>query len=144
MSYHALALGANVVTLAKDGRFCAMTCAWATTVDYDKIVLLIGSQSETGNMMAKGDVIGVSALAESQGSIAEKIGSVHSLTVDKKSLAQFEQLEGAFVVRDAKTQNKCIVVEDIRLPGLEEDHLIYARIVAHRENTDSRFYIYSR
>lgn len=142
MSYHAVSSGANVVTLWKDGQFRAMTCAWATMVDYDKVIMLLGSQSVTGNAVAVGDILGFSALASHQGDVAEKIGSVHSDLVDKKALAAFEKLNAVYVVKDARTQNELKVLDVMHLKGIGEDSLIYAEIVVHRENTDLGFYRY--
>lgn len=142
MSYHALSSGVNVISVSKNNEFKAMTCAWAMMVDYDKLVMLIGSQSETGNVIKKGDIIGFSALSSQQKDIAEKIGSVHSSVVDKKSLAQFVKLGNVYVVKDAKTYNECEVIDIYHLPGIEEDHLVFVKIIAYEENEDSSFYRY--
>lgn len=142
MSYHALSSGVNIITLSKNNEFKAMTCAWAMMVDYDKLVVLIGSQSETGNALRKGDIIGFSALSSHQKDIAEKIGSVHSTVVDKKSLAQFIKFGNVYVVKEAKTYNECEVIDIYHLPEIEEDHLVYLRIIAHTENEDNGFYRY--
>ena len=47
--------GVNVVAYEKDGNKYGMSCAWATHVDYYVILLLIGSQSDTGNNLKIGD-----------------------------------------------------------------------------------------
>ena len=44
MSYSAVSSGVNIVTIEKDGSFKAMACAWASMVDFDKVVMLICSQ----------------------------------------------------------------------------------------------------
>ena len=61
MSTKLVISGANVVAYQKERNY-AMTCAWAMQADYDKILMLLGSESETGNNLQVGDIIGVSAL----------------------------------------------------------------------------------
>ena len=142
MSYSAVSSGVNIVTIEKDGSFKAMACAWASMVDFDKVVMLIGSQSETGSVIKKGDIIGFSALSSNQADIAEKIWSVHSSRVDKKSIASFEKLDKAYVVQDARTQNELEVIDVLHLEGIEEDNLVYARIITYKDDKDLGFYRY--
>ena len=76
----AFTMGANVVTSYKNKKFCAMTCAWAMMCDYDKLMMLLGNQSDTGRQIKKGDIIGVSALSKGQATIAKHFGDNHSLS----------------------------------------------------------------
>ena len=59
-------LGANVIALEKNNHKYGMTCAWLTMVNYDEIVMLIGSQSDTGHHIEINDIIGISSLANNQ------------------------------------------------------------------------------
>lgn len=56
----------SIITVEKQGKKYAMTCAWATQVGYEHLVCLIGSQSLTGKNIQKGDVIGISVLQKSK------------------------------------------------------------------------------
>ena len=48
MALNAFHYGVNAVCLEKAGRKYGMICSWATQVDYDKTVLLLGAQSVSG------------------------------------------------------------------------------------------------
>ena len=67
-------MGNNVIAYHKNGIKYGMTCAWATMIDYDHIAMLLGSQSVTGNNLAVGDVVGVSALSNGQKEICQISG----------------------------------------------------------------------
>ena len=49
--------GVHVIAYIKDNKKYAMTCAWSMLCDYDKILMLLGSQSVTGKNLKKGDVV---------------------------------------------------------------------------------------
>jgi len=102
MEIHGMvANGVNVVAMEKNGAFFAMTCAWATQIDYDRLIMCIGGQSDTGKAMEAGDIIGFSALSDKQEDIGNSIGSKHSKNIDKRSLAPFEKIGQAYVVGGA-------------------------------------------
>ena len=58
MSFKAFEQGANVVSLIKGDSFYAMTCAWAMHIDYEEVLMLLGSQSDTSKNIEAGDKIG--------------------------------------------------------------------------------------
>ena len=66
--------GANAVCFRKNGHNYGMICSWATQVDYDKIVMLLGAQSVTGSKISKGDIIGVSVLSTEQEDVMNALG----------------------------------------------------------------------
>lgn len=45
----------SIITVEKQEKKYAMTCAWATQVGYEHLVCLIGSQSLTGKNIQKGE-----------------------------------------------------------------------------------------
>ena len=47
--------GVHVIAYIKNNKKYAMTCAWSMLCDYDKILMLLGSQSVTGKNLKKGD-----------------------------------------------------------------------------------------
>ena len=85
MSKHlrAFRAGANILAFNKNNTNYAMTCAWAMMVDYQKIAMLIGSQSVTGQNLEIGQKVGVSALSDGQQEIAKIIGMNHSNEINK-------------------------------------------------------------
>ena len=83
MGFNAFNYGANAVCFEKNGRKYGMICSWATQVDYDKVVMLLGAQSATGRNIAKGDIIGVSVLSAEQEDVMERLGNHHSDQMDK-------------------------------------------------------------
>ena len=120
--------GVNIVTLQKNTRVYAMTCAWAMQVDYDKIVLLIGSQSQTGQQIQEGDVLGISILNQDQMEVATRIGETHSVEIEKLQHISTMDLNGAIVLRDSNRVLRVKVSQVLRLKGIESDKLIYATI----------------
>ena len=104
MSMHSFLMGANVVAFQKNNKKYGMTCAWAMQVDYDKIMMLLGSQSVTGKMISKNDIIGVSALSESQEKIANNFGDGHSNERDKFINIDYALDDGAILINNAKTR----------------------------------------
>ena len=106
-----------------------MTCAWAMQVDYDKVMLLLGQQSVTGQKIMPGDIIGVSALSQHQKEIALKLGDEHSDEVDKLEGIQHLEKDGAIYILNAARLMKVEVIEILHPKGIEEDNLIYGKIV---------------
>ena len=76
MGFNAFNYGANAVCFEKNGRKYGMICSWATQVDYDKVVMLLGAQSATGRNIAKGDIIGVSVLSAEQEDVMERLTTI--------------------------------------------------------------------
>ena len=94
--------GANILGYNIDSINYVMTCAWAMMIDYDKIAMLIGAQSITGQNLKKDMKVGVSSLASGQESIAKIIGSTHSDEVDKLKDISYENKDGMILINDSK------------------------------------------
>ncbi len=135
----AVNMGANVITLNKNNKFYAMTCAWMMMVDYDKLLCLLGSQSTTGKAVEKGDTLGVSALAKGMQEEANFFGDLHSDTIDKKNMAYLEPFSDVFVVKNAKVTMKCEVIDILKPTGLEADNLLYLKIVDAKSDSNKEF-----
>jgi flavin reductase (DIM6/NTAB) family NADH-FMN oxidoreductase RutF len=138
MSFNAVLMGCNAIAYSKDGHRFAMTCAWTTMIDYDKLLLLIGSQSVTGNSLSCGQIIGISALASDQKAIALTLGDKHSDKLDKLEGIPFHDDEGAILISGAKTAMKCKILE-IRKYGKSQDNMVIAEIVAHHADSKKSF-----
>ena len=133
MAFTAFNHSVSVVGFVRRNQKYCMTCAWAMQVDYDKIMMLIGSQSVTGSKILKGDILGVSALSKYQKDIALKIGEAHSDETDKLEGIQYQISEDAIYILNASRIMKVRVLDVLHLPGIAEDNLIYCEIIDHIE-----------
>jgi len=138
MSFHGVLQGCNAVCYLKDNKLYGMTCAWVSMVDYDVISLLLGGQSDTGNNIKVGDVIGVSALAKSQKDIAIKLGSEHSKLVNKFTDIDYKAEGSAVIINHARTQMVCVVKKILHLNN-NEDNFLVCQILSHKENKKLEF-----
>ena len=128
--------GVHVIAYIKDNKKYAMTCAWSMLCDYDKILMLLGSQSITGKNLAKGDIVGFSALSVKQMDEAVKIGDKHSDNVDKLNGIKINILDSAITIADASSESVCVVEDILHLNGIENDNLVYLKIKSCKDNND--------
>ena len=129
MSFMAFNHSVSVVGFVRNNQKYCMTCAWAMQVDYDKVLMLLGAQSVTGNKILKGDMIGVSALSKYQRDIALQIVDGHSDEMDKLKGVQYQVSTDALYILNAARIMKVRVLEVMHLKGIESDNLIYGQIV---------------
>lgn len=123
--------GANVLGYRKDNVNYLMTCAWAMMVDFDKIAMLIGSQSVTGNNLEIGMEVGVSALSTHQQVIARIIGTTHSDEVNKLENIKYIQEGNMLLIENAKVLMKCNVYD---IKNLDGDYLVFLNVNDFEEN----------
>src|SRR5690554_6782539 len=116
MGFNAFHYGVNAVCFQKNERKYGMICSWATQVDYDRIVLLLGAQSVTGRNIAKGDIIGVSVLSTLQQDVMSKLGFQHKFA-DLNCILE----DSAILIKDASIAMVVEVLDILHLPGIEED-----------------------
>jgi len=128
MELKAFNYGANAVCFQKNGRKYGMICSWATQVDYDKIVMLLGAQSVTGKNISRGDIIGVSALSSRQEDVMNTLGFNHSDEVDKFQNINFTVKDSAILINNASVNMVVEVIDVLHLAGIEEDNLVYGQI----------------
>ena len=129
-------LGVNIVALEKNDHKYGMTCAWMTHIDEDKLIMLLGSQSETVKHIEEGDFIGVSALSELQVDIAKRFGESHSKKVNKFSNLSYENEDGAIMINKACRLMKCRVLSIGRIVDNDEDYLIQVEVVSMECNNN--------
>lgn len=134
MALNAFHYGVNAVCFEKAGRKYGMICSWATQVDYDKIVLLLGAQSVTGKNIAKGDVIGVSVLSVGQEAVAYQLGFGHSDEVAKLAGLAYTAEGSAILISGASVTMVVEVLDVLHLPGIEEDSLVYGLIKTYTQS----------
>lgn len=127
----------SVIALKKNERKYGMTCAWFMPVDYDKLVCLLGTQSQTGHAIEKGDIIGVSVLNKNQVDVASTLGDKHSNEVDKFEGLDYEVKDTAILINNASRKMVCKVIDVLHLEGIEVDNLLYLNIVSTEENEDN-------
>lgn len=138
MSNSLVSLGVNVVGVLKEKKAFMMTCAWMTQVGYDQLICLICEQSQTGKILKIGDMIGVSSLTKDQKEIASFIGENHSLEVNKYDDYVTNE-NNALLIKDARVNMICQVVKIIHLEGIEEDNLVYLKVLKVTTNNDLPF-----
>lgn len=138
MSKHlrAFRTGANVLAYKKNNNNYAMTCAWAMMIDYQKIAMLIGSQSITGQNLSINQKVGVSALAEGQQEIAKIIGTTHSDKNDKFASISYIDKENMILIKNAKVLMEC-TVESIQ--NLDGDLLVFLTVNDFYEKEDAEY-----
>lgn len=139
MNLAAFNCGANIVAYQKQGKNYGMCCSWAMQVDYDKICMLLGEQSVTGKNIAVGDIIGVSSLSSNQKELALHFGNDHSDTIDKFEGLDYRQEASALLIKNAKVQMVVEVIEILHLKGIENDHMIYGKIIKVLEAKELAF-----
>lgn len=131
MSFRPFNNNVSIVAFEKNNQRYAMTVAWATQVGYDYIVLLLGSQSETGQAISKGDLIGVSVLSKAQKDIATQIGETHSTKFDKLKDVSLHEFGMAYTIKNSVCEMCAEVVDVLHLDGIEDDNLVYAKVVKY-------------
>jgi len=142
MELSAFNYGANAVSYIKNGKKYGMICAWSMQSDYNKVLMLLGSQSITGKNIRKGDIIGVSALNENQQDVVDALGLSHSDDIDKFINIKYTINDSAILIDDA---SNCMIVEVLdvlHLEGIKKDNLIYGLVKSYVSN-DSRKYTLS-
>lgn len=141
MECNAFVSGANVVIAQIGDKKLGMTCAWAMMADYDKALMLIGSQSDTGNSLKAGMIIGISGLASDQKDIALHFGKEgsHSLAENKFVGEKIEKLGDAYVISGAKTMSEAKVIKVLRLPDDADDNLVYVQIISFQDDSSKDF-----
>jgi flavin reductase (DIM6/NTAB) family NADH-FMN oxidoreductase RutF len=132
----------SIITLEKTNKFYAMACAWATQIDYDRVIMCLGSQSNTGSALAVGDMVGISVLSSSQQDLADKIGSTHSLEVNKKELINFDLCKSVYLLKGAKTKliGRVIYIDHYR--EAINDKIVQIRVIEGSIDDNLDFLLY--
>lgn len=132
MDLKAFRCGANVLAYKKNDQLFGMTCAWAMMSGYTQVMMLIGSQSETGNNIDLGDIVGISALACGQEKIARIIGTTHSSKTNKFKDIKYHLDDNALLIDGAKV---IMVAKVIKIDDIDGDHLITFDIIRFKEDS---------
>ena len=141
MELSAFNYGANAVSFIKNGKKYGMICAWAMQADYDKVLMLLGTQSITGKNIRKGDIIGVSALNENQQDIVDALGNSHSNDTDKFINIKYTINDSAILIDGASNCMTVEVLDVLHLKGIEEDNLMYGLVKSFARNDSKKYTI---
>ncbi|MDD3865759.1 MAG: hypothetical protein PHC32_05490 [Candidatus Izemoplasmatales bacterium] len=139
MALEAFNAGCNIIGIHKCGRNYGMCCAWAQMIDYDKLSMLIGSQSVTGQILLPNDIVGVSALAQGQNTIALQLGEGHSDQIDKYANIKFHRDQSAILIDGAKVTMKCRVLKIMHLFENETDCFVLLQVIHSQQEQDLSF-----
>lgn len=123
-----LAHGVNIITAQHAGRRGGMTAAWATQVAQDHILVCIGSQSATRDLILASGAFGVNKLAIDNLDIARLFGSCSSRDTDKfASLALHTAVTGSPLLDDCAIAIDCQVVA---VHDFKNEKLIIGKVAA--------------
>lgn len=139
MELKAFLMGCNIVAYQKGNQRYGMCCSWAQMLDYDRIGLLLGSQSVTGKHIVVGDIIGVSALAEPQIEIARHFGRGHSDKYDKFAGYPVTWDETAILIPHSRVQMTCLVEEVLHIPKENHDYFIVCKVLRFEQDESKPF-----
>ncbi|MFA6667382.1 MAG: flavin reductase [Bacilli bacterium] len=131
--------GVNIVAYKKNNKMYGMTCAWATHVDYKELILLLGSQSDTGNNLEVGDIIGVSSLGLKNKDLALHFGEKHSSSFDKFKGIKYTLDGNAILFPNTHTNFVCEVIKVSHPLSSEEDNLVEAKVLSEVINNEAKF-----
>ncbi len=130
----------SIIAYSKDHQIFAGTYAWMMQVGYEEIIGLLGSQSQTGNNIKKGDIIGVNVCSKEQKEIATVIGNTHSKETNKLQNISYKTIGNAILLDNSKANLVCEVIDIIHLKNIEDDNLIYMKIQKMDED-DNKDYL---
>ncbi|MBM3475725.1 MAG: flavin reductase [Armatimonadetes bacterium] len=120
--------GVNVVTGAHEGRKGGLAVAWATQVATDRVLICVGAQSTTRELILASNAFAVNVLRRDQLDIARRFGGRHSTEVDK-----FEGLPTHVATTGSPLLDGCAASLDCEVQhvyGEGPEKLIIGRVVA--------------
>ena len=123
-----LAHGVNIVCAQHEGRQGGLAVAWATQVGTDGILICVGEQSATRELILGSRAFGLSVLAREQVDVARAFGRRSSRRVDKFQGVGYHTAETGSPLLD-----DCALTLDCRVEAVhdrEDAKLIVGRIVA--------------
>jgi len=120
--------GVYVVCAQHEGKRSGLAVAWATQLATDQILICVGSQSATRELILASRAFGLSVLSREQIGIARAFGTRSSRRVDKfEGVGTHTALTGSPLLDDCAATFDC-AVEAVHEHGTQR--LIIGRIVA--------------
>lgn len=121
--------GVNVVAAEHDGKKGGLAVAWATQTAKDRILICVGRQSSTRELILASGAFGLSILAREQIDVARRFGKGSSRKVDK-----FEGLAHHAAETGSPLLDDCAACFDCRVEAAHDEpgggKLVVGRIVA--------------
>ena len=119
--------GVNIVCAQNEGRIAGLAVAWATQLATDRVLLCIGSQSFTRDLILASGAFGLSVLHSDQLELARRFGTQSSRSVDKfGGVAYHTGPTGSPLLDD------CILALDCEVKAVHDDgghKLIVGRVI---------------
>ena len=105
--------GVNIVTAGHEGRLAGLAVAWATQTATNRILICVGKQSATREVLLAAGAFGLSVLRQDQLEIARRFGRTSSRDTDKfAGLAHHATETGSPLLDD------CIATVDCRVESV--------------------------
>ena len=126
-----IASGVNVVAAAHDGKRAGLAVAWATQVTTEHVLVCVGPQSTTRQLILDSGAFGLSGLGSGQLDVARLFGMKSSNTVDKLEIVPTHTLETGSPLLD-----ECVFTLDCRVEktfDFVDGKLIVGRVVQAEE-----------
>ena len=76
--------------------------------------------------------------AKNKKNVAIKLGDNHSNEINKLEGVSYYMDGSAILINNSKNEIVCEVIDVLHLEGIEEDYLVYFKVLRHKEN-DSKF-----
>jgi flavin reductase (DIM6/NTAB) family NADH-FMN oxidoreductase RutF len=120
--------GVYIVCARHEGRMGGLAVAWATQVARDRILICVGGQSATRELILGSRAFGLSALARDQVEVARDFGTRSSRSANK-----FEEVDWHEAETGSPLLDDCAATYDCRVEAVHDDgdhKLIVGRVVA--------------
>ena len=128
--------GVNIVTAAHGSKRGGLAVAWATQTSTDRVLICVGSQSWTRQLILDAKAFGLNVLRKDQKAIAGLFGRKSSKDVDKFEKVRFHTLEtGSPLLDDCALALDCIVVDAFDVNS-GKHKLILGQVVAAEQIRD--------
>jgi len=120
--------GVNIVAAAHEGKVMGLAVAWATQIATNRILICVGKQSATRDLILESGAFGLSLLARQHLDIARSFGLQSSRNVDKFKDAPYHTYQtGSPLLDDCATWFDCRVEDVFDVEG--DEKLIVGRII---------------
>ena len=119
--------GVNIVCAEHQGQIGGLAVAWATQVSTDRIMICVGKQSSTRELILNSGAFGLSVLHQGQIDIARLFGRKSSRTTNKFEGVRYHTAETGCPLLD-----DCVATFDCKVEAIHDDDgvkLIIGRIV---------------
>jgi len=146
MDYHTdtLVHGVSIVTACHEDSKAGLAVAWATQVASDRVLICVGSQSYTRELILASGWFGVSLLRADQRDLAALFGRTTSREIDKFAGLSIHTGEHEMpLLDDCAGSLECEVVEVFTTGKNQSDRLFIGRIAAcHNYQPDEERLVY--